>query len=119
MSYEKEILKIYVSDHPLRQYEAALRRITKFRLGDLVEHNGDIPSATFAGLITSVQVKLTKKGKKMANFVLEDTSGHCEGVCFKYDDFADALEQDAIVKVRGKFEHSDRIAFPAAATDFA
>ena len=44
----------------------------------------------------------------MANFVLEDTSGHCEGVCFKYDDFADALEQDAIVKVRGKFEHSDR-----------
>lgn len=90
----------------------------------------------------------------MANFVLEDTSGHCEGVCFKYDDFADALEQDAIVKVRGKFEHSDRgdqimafeverlafdasqmgpsqleirslgerderIAFPAAATDFA
>ena len=108
LSYEKEILKIYVSDHPLRQYEAALRRITKFRLGDLAEHNGDIPSATFAGLITSVQVKLTKKGKKMANFVLEDTSGHCEGVCFKYDDFADALEQDAIVKVRGKFEHSDR-----------
>ena len=108
LSYENEILKIYVSDHPLRQYEAALRRITKFRLGDLAEHNGDIPSATFAGLITSVQVKLTKKGKKMANFVLEDTSGHCEGVCFKYDDFADALEQDAIVKVRGKFEHSDR-----------
>ena len=62
----------------------------------------------FAGLITSVGVKLTKKGKKMANFVLEDTTGHVEGVCFKYDDFQDALQEDAIVKVKGKFEHSDR-----------
>ena len=108
LAYEKEILKIYVSDHPLRPFEGALRRITKYHLGDLAEHKGDINSGVFAGLITSVGVKLTKKGKKMANFVLEDTTGHVEGVCFKYDDFQDALQEDAIVKVRGKFEHSDR-----------
>ena len=108
LAYEKEILKIYVSDHPLRPFEGALRRITKFHLGDLAEHKGDIPSAIFAGLITSVGVKLTKKGKKMANFVLEDTTGHVEGVCFKYDDFQDALQEDAIVKIKGKFEHSER-----------
>lgn len=108
LAYEKEILKIYVSDHPLRPFEGALRRITKYHLGDLAEHKGDINSGVFAGLITSVGVKLTKKGKKMANFVLEDTTGHVEGVCFKYDDFQDALQEDAIVKVKGKFEHSDR-----------
>lgn len=108
LAYEKEILKIYVSDHPLRPFEGALRRVTKFHLGDLAEHKGDIPSAIFAGLITSVGVKLTKKGKKMANFVLEDTTGHVEGVCFKYDDFQDALQEDAIVKIKGKFEHSER-----------
>lgn len=108
LAYEKEILKIYVSDHPLRPFEGKLRRITKFHLGDLAEHKGDIPSAIFAGLITSVGVKLTKKGKKMANFVLEDTTGHVEGVCFKYDDFQDALQEDAIVKIKGKFEHSER-----------
>ena len=44
----------------------------------------------------------------MANFVLEDTSGHCEGVCFKYDDFAQHLEEDVIVQVKGKYEVSDR-----------
>ena len=108
LAYEKEILKIYVSDHPLRPFEGALRRVTKFHLGDLAEHKGDIPSAIFAGLITSVGVKLTKKGKKMANFVLEDTTGHVEGVFFKYDDFQDALQEDAIVKIKGKFEHSER-----------
>ncbi|MDO5042601.1 MAG: DNA polymerase III subunit alpha [Slackia sp.] len=108
LAFEKEILKIYVSDHPLRPFEGALRRITKYHLGDLADHKGDINSGVFAGLITSVGVKLTKKGKKMANFVLEDTTGHVEGVCFKYDDFQDALQEDAIVKVKGKFEHSDR-----------
>lgn len=108
LSFEKEILKIYVSDHPLRPFEGALRRITKYHLGDLADHKGDINSGVFAGLITSVGVKLTKKGKKMANFVLEDTTGHVEGVCFKYDDFQDALQEDAIVKIKGKFEHSDR-----------
>lgn len=108
LAYEKEILKIYVSDHPLRPYEAALRKVTKYQLGDLAEHQGDIASGIFAGLITSVGIKLTKKGTKMANFVLEDTTGHIEGVCFKYDDFKDALEEDAIVKVKGKFEHSER-----------
>ncbi len=108
LSFEKEILKIYVSDHPLRPYEGALRRITKFHLGDLADHKGDINNGVFAGMITSVAVKLTKKGKKMANFVLEDTTGHVEGVCFKYDDFQDALQEDAIVKIKGKFEHSER-----------
>ncbi len=108
LAYEKEILKIYVSDHPLRPYERALKKMSKYSLGDLAEMTKDIPSGVFAGLITSVAVKLTKKGTKMANFVLEDTTGHIEGVCFKYDDFKDALVEDAIVKVKGKFEHSDR-----------
>ena len=108
LAYEKEILKIYVSDHPLRPYERALRKITKYQLGDLPDHPGDIKNGIFAGLVTSVIVKMTKKGTKMANFVLEDTTGHVEGVCFKYDDFKEDLVEDAIVKVKGKFEHSDR-----------
>ena len=108
LAFEKEILKIYVSDHPLRPYEQALSKISKYRLGDLPDHPADIKSGVFAGLVTSMTVKLTKKGTKMANFVLEDTTGHAEGVCFKYDDFKDDLMEDAIVKIKGKFEHSDR-----------
>ena len=52
--------------------------------------------------------KLTKRGTKMATFTLEDTTGHLECICFKYDDNAEAIQEDAIVKLKGKFEHSDR-----------
>ncbi|MDD5806706.1 MAG: DNA polymerase III subunit alpha [Eggerthellales bacterium] len=108
LAFEKEIMKIYVSDHPVRPYEEAIAQITEYRLGDLAEHKGDIRKGVFCGMLTSVNVRLTKKGTKMANFVLEDTTGYVEGVCFKYDDFKDALEEDAIVKIGGKFEHADR-----------
>ncbi|MEG0504294.1 MAG: OB-fold nucleic acid binding domain-containing protein, partial [Raoultibacter sp.] len=108
LAYEKEILKIYVSDHPLRPYEGLLSRMTKFSLGDLLEREKDIPSATFVGMISGVATKLTKRGSRMATFTLEDTTGHVEAICFKYDDNAEAMQEDAIVKVKGKFEHSDR-----------
>lgn len=108
LAYEKEILKIYVSDHPLRPYEGLLSRMTKFSLGDLLEREKDIASATFVGMISGVATKLTKRGSRMATFTLEDTTGHVEAICFKYDDNAEAMQEDAIVKVKGKFEHSDR-----------
>ena len=57
----------------------------------------------------------------MATFRLEDTTGSVECICFKYDDFADVLQEDAIVKAKGKFEHSDRgnqiIAYELEAVD--
>lgn len=108
LAYEKEILKIYVSDHPLRPYERSLESVTKYHLGDLAEHKGDIKNAVFAGLVASVTVKMTRKGTKMANFDLEDTTGHMECVCFKYSDFEEAIQEDAIVKIKGRFEHSER-----------
>ncbi|WP_298629450.1 hypothetical protein, partial [uncultured Senegalimassilia sp.] len=36
------------------------------------------------------------------------TTGHMECICFKYDENAEAIREDAIVKIKGKFEHSDR-----------
>ena len=108
LTFEKEIMKIYVSDHPLRPYENYIARMTKFQLGDLAERTKEIKSAVFIGMISSVVTKLTKRGTKMATFSLEDTTGHVECICFKYDENAEAIQEDAIVKVKGKFEHSDR-----------
>ncbi len=108
LTYEKDILKIYVSDHPLRPYEGMIARMTKFSLGDLAERERDIPNAVFVGMVSGVVTKLTKRGVRMANFTLEDTTGHVECVCFKYEDNAEALQEDAIVRIKGKFEHSDR-----------
>ena len=89
LTFEKEIMKIYVSDHPLRPYEGTIARMTKFSLGDLAERTKEIKSAVFVGMISNVVTKLTKRGTKMATFTLEDTTGHVECICFKYDDNAE------------------------------
>ncbi len=108
LAYEKEIMKIYVSDHPLRPYESQIANMTKYQLGTLADAENDIKSATFVGMISNVVIKLTKRGNKMATFTLEDTTGHVDCICFDYDKFSDAIQDDAIVKVKGSFEHSDR-----------
>lgn len=108
LSYEKEIMKMYVSDHPLRRYEDALIRITKHTLLDVIESEKGINSGLFAGMVSSINIRMTKRNTKMATFSLEDTTGAIECICFKYEDFENIIEEDAIVKIKGKFEHSDR-----------
>ncbi len=108
LAYEKEIMKIYVSEHPLQPYEGTLARLSKFTMGDLSERTKEIRNAVFVGMISNVVVKLTKRGTKMATFTLEDTTGSIECICFKYDDFAEVIQEDVIAKIKGKFESGDR-----------
>ena len=44
----------------------------------------------------------------MATFTIEDATGFVECISFKYDKFASAIVEDAIVQIKGKFEHGDR-----------
>ena len=108
LAEEKQIMKMWVSDHPLRPYEGAIARITKHRMGDLAERANGIQDGLFVGIISEVNVRLTKTGKKMATFKLEDTSGAVECICFNYAKFETAIREDAIVKVKGNFEHASR-----------
>ena len=108
LAYEKEIMKIYVSEHPLAPYQELISRMSKFSMAQLSERTTEIKSATFVGMISGVNVRLTKRGTKMATFTLEDQTGSIEAITFKYEDFADSIQEDAIVKVKGKFEHNDR-----------
>ncbi len=108
LAFEKEILKMFVSDHPLRPYENYLARTMKYSLGDLADREEGIKSATFAGMISEVNVRRTKRGTLMANFTLEDTTGHVECVCFDYEKNQGAIQEDAIVTCKGKYEVNDR-----------
>ena len=108
LAFEKEIMKIYVSEHPLTPYEGMIAKMTKFQIGDLLERTSEIKSAVFVGMVSNVVTKLTKTGNRMATFTLEDTSGSIECITFKYADMADVIVEDAIVKLKGKFEHGDR-----------
>ena len=108
LAYEKEIMKIYVSEHPLAPYEGTLRRMSRYDMGTLSEQTKEIKNGVFVGMISNVATKLTKRGTKMATFTLEDTTGSIECICFKYDDFAEVIQEDVIAKIKGKFESGDR-----------
>ena len=111
--YEKEIMGMYVSEHPLQPYERVLRTMSKFRLGELPERV--IDRATFVGMITGVNKRPTKSGKMMATFKLEDASGAVDVVCFDLDKKdketshakSEAIYEDAVVRVRGRYDFSD------------
>lgn len=108
LAFEKDILKMYVSDHPLRPYENYLSRTMKYTLGDLMDREEGIKSATFAGMVSETNIRRTKRGTLMASFTLEDTSGHMECVCFDYEKNQAAIQEDAIITCKGKLEVNDR-----------
>lgn len=108
LAFEKDILKMYVSDHPLRPYENYLSRTLKYTLGDLAEREENITSATFVGMVSETNIRRTKRGTLMASFTLEDTLGHVECVCFDYEKNKEAIQEDAIITCKGKFEVNDR-----------
>ena len=105
---EKEILGIYVSEHPMEPYSEMISRMTKYTMGYLSEFTRNIKSATFVGMISGIVKRQTKRGTNMATFQLEDTTGMVECITFEYDKFADVIVEDAIVKVKGKFEANER-----------
>lgn len=105
---EKEILGIYVSEHPLEPYADLISRITRHTMGELSESKSAIKSATFVGMISGISKRPTKKGTMMATYQLEDATGMVECITFDYAKFEDVIREDAVVKVKGKFEPSDR-----------
>src|SRR5207344_1472151 len=71
LAFEREMLGLYVSDHPLMGAEGSLRRRTECSLQELADiDEGSIRSV--GGLVTNLQKKWTRKGDLMAVFALED-----------------------------------------------
>ena len=111
--FEKEILGMYVSEHPLAGREDELAKISDTTMFDLSERETDIKKGTFAGMISDLKIsgwtskKTGKKGRR-ANFTLEDTTGTCPCVSFNVDQFEDVIYNDSIVKITGKFSKGER-----------
>ncbi|HSK47885.1 MAG TPA: DNA polymerase III subunit alpha [Coriobacteriia bacterium] len=109
LAFEKEMLGIYVSDHPLREIEEIVRGAAQHSLGD-VEEMADGTTGWFAGIIASLDRRPTKKGAMMAIAVLEDLDGSIEAVLFPqtYERFRDIIEVDEVLRFKAKLEDSDR-----------
>jgi DNA polymerase III subunit alpha len=102
---EKEMLGLYVSDHPLMGAERALRRFVECPISELAEAD-DGATRTVAGVVTALQRKYTKRGDLMATFVLEDLASAIEVMVFPKTmlSYSALLGPDAIVVVKGRVD---------------
>ncbi len=112
-SFEKEVMGMYVSNHPLAKHEDEISKITPYTMAGLKERSKEIKKGVFVGMVQELSIstyrsKRDNKEKRMANFSLEDITGSVACVCFSVDDYHDALHEDAIVKIVGKFDKGDR-----------
>ncbi|TQK70689.1 MULTISPECIES: DNA polymerase III subunit alpha [unclassified Nocardioides] len=108
LGHEREMLGLYVSDHPLLGLEHVLSNGTDCTIGQLVTdesrpHNSTV---TVAGLVTSIQRKITKNGDPWATVTLEDLEGAIDVLLFpsSYRLAAPYLTEDAIIRVRGQLD---------------
>ena len=114
LAYEKEALGFYMSGHPLERHAEELRIFGARRLAELTASEGDV---WVAGIVSGLRPLKTKKGDRMAVFMLEDIAGSLEAVVFPetFAKHASMIEADAMLLVRGKFEKDDESARMVAA----
>ncbi|MGO1385110.1 MAG: DNA polymerase III subunit alpha [Arachnia sp.] len=109
LAFEREMLGLYVSDHPLNGLEHVLAANGNHSVSAVAALDGYRGETTVCGLITSVNRRVNKKGAFYANIVLEDLAASIEVTIFPrvYDAVAMHLAPDTIVAVRGVVEGGD------------
>ena len=107
LSYEREMLGLYVSDHPLLGVEHVLKSATDITVSQIFDDVvGHEQTVTIAGLITSVQRKVSRQGQSWAIVTIEDLEGAIDVRFFSstYQQHALNLIEDRIVVVRGRID---------------
>ncbi len=122
LSYEREMLGLYVSDHPLLGVEHVLRSATDMTISELVDDDSPTEKiVTIGGLITSIQRKVTRQGASWAIVTVEDLEGSLEVLFFSntYVQHALSLTEDRVVVIRGRADRrEDKLRFTALEMTF-
>ena len=118
--YEKNVLGVYVSGHPLEQYKDHLKRYsfsTALLLSKEENEDGEViytdvtdgTLVTMCGILTGVKKVSTKSGQFMSVLTVEDLYGPIECVMFPkiHEKYRNKIEQDNIVEIKGKIQIKD------------
>ncbi|MGA8112863.1 MAG: OB-fold nucleic acid binding domain-containing protein, partial [Actinocatenispora sp.] len=111
LEFEREMLGLYVSGHPLDGAERVLRRNSENRIADLVsEETQDGMSVTIAGIISSLERRVTKQGNAWAKATVEDLDAGIEVLFFPktYELVGQYLAPDLTVAVKGRVNRRDQ-----------
>jgi DNA polymerase-3 subunit alpha len=111
LAFEREMLGLYVSDHPLRGLEHVLAGSSDYAVPALFEEGavGDGAVVNLAGILSGVQRRVTRQGKAWASATLEDLAGGVEVLFFPntYELVGQWVAEDAIVVVRGRVDRRE------------
>ncbi len=109
LAFEKEALGFYMSGHPLERFSPELKAFGAQRVGDLAQSMADV---WIGGIVGGIRALKTKKGDRMAVFMLDDIAGAIEVVVFPeaFGKSGHLVVADSMVLVRGKFEKDDESA---------
>jgi DNA polymerase III subunit alpha len=113
LALERELLGLYVSDHPLFGAERLLDQLTELGIGELrdrlQEGDSGLDTVTVGGVLMTMTKRFTKSGETFVIATLEDLSGAVEVRFFPrvYREAYDMLEEDRVVIVRGRVDHRD------------
>jgi DNA polymerase-3 subunit alpha len=105
LAYEKESLGFFITGHPLERFRLELAQWATATTATLAE-KADLPEVTLGGIIAALRLIKTKKGDRMASFILEDLDGGAEALVFPetYKKVAARLAEDQVVLVKAKAE---------------
>ena len=108
LAWERELLGLYISAHPLDKYETYLSEQAQPLTQLIPEY--DSRTMTVGGIINSVRTIVTKSGSKMAFVGIEDKFGEGEVIVFPnlYEKVGAKLQQDAVIRISGKNSARDR-----------
>ena len=112
LSYEREMLGLYVSDHPLLGIEHVLRAAVDMPLSQIAEDSvGHEQIVNIGGLITQVQRKVSKQGNSWAIVSIEDLEGAVDILFFAatYQTHALNLIEDRVIVVRGRIDKREEV----------
>ena len=107
LNFEREMLGLYVSDHPLLGIEHVLTSAAEISIADLqTDAVSDGQTVTVAGILSSVTRRMTKDGKPWAQVTLEDLEGAVEVLFFPlaYAQVGLRIAEDAVVVIKGRVD---------------
>ena len=106
LAFEKEMLGLYVSDHPLFGMEAALRRARVIPIPRLWDEP-DKAEVLIGGIVGPITRRFTRKGEMMLFFQFEDLEGSTEVVCFPRSvaEYGPLVRTDAVLLISGRVDH--------------
>jgi DNA polymerase-3 subunit alpha len=117
LTFEREMLGLYVSDHPLLGVEHILRSNTDMSISALLDDGGVQEGfVTIGGLITGISRKVSRQGSSWAIVTIEDLEGALEVLFFAntYNQYALTLIEDRVVTIRGRVDRrEDQVRFSA------